>query len=264
MFIILPIIASFFISLLKWSLITPPEFVGIQNYIDLFKDEQFYIVLWNTFYYAVVTTIFGVIIPLFLATILNQKIKGAKFFKTAYFIPFITPMVVAAIVWGWIFDPNFGVMNWLFHSNLKWLYDVNLAMPALILVSVWKNIGYNMVIFLAGLQNIPESLFEASKIDGATGFKQFKHVTLPLLSPTIFFVCLITTISAFQVFDLIFLMTEGGPENATNVLVYWVYKNAFEFFKLGKASAIAYVLFFIIFILSMVQWQLRKKWVYNE
>lgn len=179
-------------------------------------------------------------------------------------MPFITPMIVVAIVWEWIFDPGNGILNWAMNTNLKWLYDTNLAMPALILVSVWKNIGYNMVIFLAGLQAIPQSLYEAAEIDGATGFKKFKNVTFPMLSPTIFFVLVITTISSFQVFDLIYLMTEGGPQNSTTVMVYWMYKNAFEFFKLGKASAIAYVLFFIILILTMIQWQTRKKWVHNE
>ena len=137
-------------------------------------------------------------------------------------------------------------------------------MPVLIIVSVWKNIGYNMIIFLAGLQSIPDSLFEAAEIDGAVGFKKFKNLTFPMLSPTIFFVFIITTISSFQVFDLIYLMTEGGPENSTTVMVYWMYKNAFEFFKIGQASAIAYVLFFIILVFTMIQWITRKKWVYNE
>lgn len=263
-FIILPVLGSFTISLTKWNLIGSPEFVGIDNYMELFRDKEFYLVILNTFYYAVATTIFGIIIPLILAVFLDKGIKGSEFFKSAYFIPFITPMIVVAIVWEWIFDPNNGILNWVLNANIEWLYDPVVAMPALILVSVWKNIGYNMVIFLAGLQAIPESLNEAAKIDGATGLKCFKNVTLPMLSPTIFFVSIITTISSFQVFDLIYLMTEGGPQNSTMVMVYWMYKNAFEYFKLGKASAIAYVLFFIILLLTLVQWKTRKKWVINE
>jgi len=264
-FIIIPIIGSFIISLLKWNLIGTPEFVGFDNYIGLFQDKNFYLVLFNTFYYAVATAIFGIIIPLILALALDKGIKGSGFFKSAYFLPFVTPMIVVALVWEWIFDPGHGILNWILgNKEIAWLYNPQLAMIALIIVSVWKNIGYNMVIFLSGLQAIPESLHEASKIDGATGLKNFFHVTLPLLSPTVFFVLIITTISSFQVFDLIYMMTQGGPQDSTTVMVYWMYKNAFEFFKLGKASAIAYVLFFIILTLTMIQWYTRKKWVLNE
>ena len=260
----LPICASFLISLFDWNLINLPEFVGLDNYKELFKENTFWQILLNTLVYAIATTIFSVIIPLFLAILLNEKIKGANFFKTVYFLPFITPMIVLAVVWAWIFDPNYGVLNFLFQSDFKWLYDTKLAMPALILVSVWKNIGYNMILFLSGLQNIPDDINEAAQIDGATGLTKFIKVTCPLLSPTILFVALVTTISSFQVFDLIFLMTSGGPENSTTVLVYWVYKNAFEFFKIGKASAIAYILFVVIVGISALQWFSRKKWVYNE
>ena len=263
-FIIIPICASLFISFLDWDLISMPKFVGMNNYIELFRDDFFWQILYNTIIYAVITTVFGVIIPLVLAVILNEKIKGANIFKTLYFLPYVTPMIVLAVVWAWIFDPNYGVFNYIFHSDIKWLYDTKTAMIALIFVSVWKNIGYNMILLLAGLQNIPEEVEEAAKIDGATGVKKFLKITCPLLSPTILFVSIITTISSFQVFDLIFLMTQGGPENSTTVLVYWMYKNAFEFFKIGKASAIAYILFGVILLLSMLQWFTRKKWVYNE
>jgi len=265
-FIIIPVLGSFGISLLKWNLISSPRFVGFNNYAELFKDQTFYDVLLNTFYYASVTTIFGIILPLLLAVALDSKIKGSTFFKSAYFIPFITPMIVIAIVWAWIFDPNYGILNWLFGlgTNVTWLYDRHLAMIAIIIVSIWKNIGYNMVIFLAGLQAVPESLNEASEIDGAVGIKRFFLVTLPLLSPTVFFVSVMTVISSFQVFDLVYLMTGGGPENSTMVIVYWLYKNAFEYFKLGTASAIAYVLFMIILVLTLIQWKTRKLWVLNE
>ena len=173
-------------------------------------------------------------------------------------------MIVIAMVWQWIFDPNIGVVNYIFKSNLQWLYDQNLAMAVLIFVSVWKLVGYNMVIFLSGFSTINEQIYEAAKIDGASNKRIFFNITIPLLSPTIFFVLLITTISSFQVFDLIYLMTQGGPENSTNILVYWLYKNAFEFFDIGRASAIAYILFMFILILTIIQWKLRKKWVINE
>lgn len=263
-FIIIPVIFSFGLSFMDWDLLNKARFVGLKNYIDIFTEPLFGKILINTFVYAISTSIFAVIIPLALASILNSKIKGAEFFKTAYFLPFVTPMIVIAIIWQWIFDPNIGILNHILKLNINWLYDVNFAMPALIIVSVWKLIGYNMVIFLSGMSMINQSLFESSKIDGANAFNTFRFITVPLLAPTIFFVVVITCISSFQVFDLIYMMTQGGPLDSTNVLVYAVYKNAFEYFKIGKASAIAYVLFAIILTLTLIQWQLRKKLVYNE
>lgn len=263
-FIVIPVCCSFGLSFAKWDLLSPVEWVGLQNYQDLFKDALFYKILLNTVVFAVSTSVLGVIIPLVLAVILNSKIRGSEFYKTAYFLPFITPMIVIGVIWEWIFDPNIGILNNILHLHINWLYDTHYAMPALIIVSVWKLIGYNMIIFLSSLSAVDNTLFEAAKIDGANQFQTFKNVTVPLLSPTIFFVVIITAISSFQVFDLIYLMTEGGPLDSTNVLVYAIYKNAFEYFNVGKASAIAYVLFMIILVLTLIQWNLRKKLVYNE
>lgn len=263
-FIVIPVIFSFSLSFVNWDLLSPITFAGVNNYKDVLTDKTFLQVLSNTFVFAISTSVFSVIIPLVLACILNSKIRGSNFYKTAYFLPFITPMIVIAIVWQWIFDPNIGLLNQLFHMNIKWLYDARYAMPALIAVSVWKLIGYNMIIFLSGLSAINQEVLEAAKIDGANSWQTFKKVTVPLLSPTIFFVIVITSISSFQVFDLIYIMTEGGPNNSTMVLVYSIYKYAFEFFDVGKASAIAYILFAIIFVLVLFQWKLRKKMVYNE
>lgn len=263
-FIIIPVFCSFGLSFTKWDLLNPIEFVGLQNYKEIFNEPVFFKILINTIVFAISTSIFGVIIPLILAAILNSKIRGSEFFRSAYFLPFITPMIVIGVVWEWIFDPNIGILNSVFHLHINWLYDTNFAMPALIIVSVWKLIGYNMIIFLAALSGISQSLFEAAKIDGAGVIETFKNVTIPMLSPTIFFVIIITAISSFQVFDLIYVMTQGGPLDSTNVLVYSIYKNAFEYFNIGKASAIAYVLFLIILVLTLFQWKFRKKMVYNE
>lgn len=263
-FIIIPVICSFGLSFAKWDLLNPIQFVGLSNYKEIFTDSLFYKILWNTIVFAVSTSVLGVIIPLVLACILNSKIRGSEFYKTAYFLPFITPMIVIGVVWEWIFDPNIGFLNHILHLHINWLYDTHYAMTALIIVSVWKLIGYNMVIFLSALSGISLSMFEAAKIDGASPFQTFKNVTVPLLSPSIFFVVIITAISSLQVFDLIYLMTQGGPFESTNVLVYAIYKNAFEYFNVGKASAIAYVLFIIILVLTLIQWNLRKKLVYNE
>lgn len=263
-FIIIPIFFSFGLSFAKWDLLNPIQFVGLDNYKEIFTEPLFGKILLNTVVFALATSFFGVFIPLILAAIMNSKIRGADFFKTAYFLPFITPMIVIGIVWEWIFDPNIGLLNKVLQVHINWLYDPHWAMPALILVSVWKLIGYNMIIFLSGFSGISNSMFEAAKIDGANPVETFFYVTIPLLSPTIFFVVIITAVSSFQIFDLIYLMTQGGPLDSTNVLVYAIYKNAFEYFNAGKASAIAYVLFVIILVLTLLQWNMRKKLVYNE
>ena len=263
-FIIIPVICSFGLSFAKWDLLHPIAFAGLDNYKQIINDAVFWQILLNTIVFALSTSFFGVIIPLILASIINTGIRGSEFFKTAYFLPFITPMIVFGIVWGWIFDPNIGLLNKIIQLNINWLYDTKFAMPAIIIVSVWKLIGYNMIIFLSTLSSISNNLFEAAKIDGANSFQIFKNITVPLLSPTIFFVVIITAISSFQVFDLIYLMTQGGPFNSTNVLVYSIYQNAFEYFNVGKASALAYILFAIILVLTLFQWKIRKKVVYNE
>lgn len=263
-FIIIPIFFSFGLSFAKWDLLNPIQFVGLDNYKEIFTEPLFGKILLNTVVFALATSFFGVIIPLILAAIMNSKIRGADFFKTAYFLPFITPMIVIGIVWEWIFDPNIGLLNKVLQVHINWLYDPHWAMPALIIVSVWKLIGYNMIIFLSGFSGISNSMLEAAKIDGANVAETFFYVTIPLLSPTIFFVVIITAVSSFQIFDLIYLMTQGGPLDSTNVLVYSIYKNAFEYFNAGKASAIAYVLFVIILVLTLLQWNMRKKLVYNE
>ncbi len=263
-FIIIPVISSFGLSFCSWDLLNPIDWIGLKNYTDILSNGLFYKILLNTLVFALSTSILGVIIPLILASILNSKIRGSEFFKCAYFLPFITPMVVIGIIWTWIFDPEIGLLNNVLHIHINWLYDSQFAMPALIIVSVWKLIGYNMIIFLSSMSAISNSMYEAAKIDGANAYQTFMNVTMPLLSPTIFFVIIITAISSFQVFDLIYLMTEGGPFDSTNVLVYDIYKNAFEYFNVGKASAIAYILFLIILVLTLVQWNLRKKLVYNE
>ena len=215
-------------------------------------------ILVNTLVYAVSVTFFAVIIPLILASVLHSKIKGKEWFKTIYFIPFITPAVVIAIVWSWIFDPNIGLVNSVFKTHLEWLFDTHLAMPVLIFVSVWKLIGYNIILFLTGFTTIPSNLYEASKIDGASAKDTFFNITLPLLKPTTYFVTLVTAISSFQVFDLIYVMTSGGPKGSTDVIVYSIYKYAFEYFDVGKSCALAYILFIVIFILTLIQRKVAK------
>lgn len=264
MFIIIPILASFSLSFTNWNLLSKPVFVGIFNYKELLSSSEFWQILSNTIIFGLATTVLGTLIPLVLASVLNNKIRGTEAYKTIYFLPFITPMIVIAMVWEWIFNPTTGLLNYFLKTNIEWLQNPKTAMIAIIIVSVWKLIGYNLIIFISGFSSISNSLYEAAKIDGASEYRIFKDITIPLLSPTIFFVLLITTISSFQVFDLIYLMTQGGPENSTNVLVYWLYRNAFEYFNVGKASAIAYILLIFIVILTSLQWKARKIWVMNE
>ncbi|MCM1004161.1 MAG: sugar ABC transporter permease [Candidatus Gastranaerophilales bacterium] len=252
-FIVIPIFCSFGLSFTEWDLLNEIKFVGLENYKAVFTEPVFFQILINTLVYAICTTIFAVAIPLVIASILNTKLRGAEWFKTIYFIPFITPAVVIAIVWGWIFDPNIGAINTLFHTHLNWLFDTRLAMPVLIFVSVWKLIGYNVVLFLTGFSTINQNVYEAAKIDGAGEKETFFKITLPLLKPTTYFVTLVTAISSFQIFDLIYVMTEGGPKDATNVIVYSIYKYAFEYFDIGKSCALAYILFIVIFVLTLLQ-----------
>lgn len=257
-FIIIPIFCSFALSFTEWDLLNEIKFIGLNNYKAVLTEPVFRQILINTLVYAISVTAFAVVVPLIIADIINSKIKGAEWFKTIYFIPFITPAVVVAIVWSWIFDPNIGGINLLFKTHLEWLFDTKLAMPVLIFVSVWKLIGYNVVLFLTGFTTIPSNLYEAAKIDGAGWSKCFWNITLPLLKPTTYFVTLVTAISSFQVFDLIYVMTAGGPKDSTNVIVYSIYKYAFEYFDIGKACALAYILFVVIFILALLQRLIKK------
>ena len=257
-FILIPIFCSFALSFTQWDLLGEIKFVGLENYRSVLSETEFLQILINTLVYALSTTFFAVIIPLFIASILNSKIKGSEVFKTIYFLPFITPAIVIAIVWSWIFDPNIGLVNNLFNTHLTWLFDKHLAMPVLIFVSVWKLIGYNVVLFLTGFSTINPNIYESAKIDGAGSREIFREITVPLLKPTIYFVTLVTAISSFQVFDLIYVMTSGGPENSTNVIVYSIYKYAFEYFDIGKSCALAYILFVIILTLAILQRKLAK------
>lgn len=264
-FILWPVIASLGLSFTSWDLLTPINFIGLGNYHSLISDQVFWKVFWNTIYFTVGTVPLGIIISLFLAMALNQKIKGVKIFRAAYFLPVISSTVAVAVVWQWLYNPQFGLLNYLLSlfgiNGPNWLTSKTWAMPAVIITSIWKNLGFNMLLFLAGLQGIPETFYEAAKIDGAGWWASFKNITLPLLSPTTFFVVVMSIISSFQVFDQIYIMTEGGPARSTSVLVHYLYQNAFQYFKMGYASAIAYILFFLVFIITMIQLKRSKDWV---
>ncbi|MCG8514744.1 MAG: sugar ABC transporter permease [Halanaerobiales bacterium] len=265
LFILIPILASFGLSFTQWDLLGDISWVGLGNYTELLSDKIFIQVFWNTLYYSVGTVPLGIAIALLLAIALNQKIRGVKFYRGAYFLPVVSSTVAVAVVWQWIYNPEFGLLNYVLSllgiDGPSWLTSTVWAMPAIIITSIWKGLGYNMLLFLAGLQGIPKTYYEAAEIDGANWFNKFWKITLPLLSPTTFFVVIMSVISSFQVFDIIYVMTEGGPGRSTSVLVHYLYQNAFQYFRMGYASAIAYILFFLVFILTLIQLKRQKNWV---
>ena len=264
-FIFWPLIASFGLSFTSWDLLTPIKWVGLENYKTLISDQVFWKVLWNTIYFTVGNVPVGIILSLFLAIALNQKIKGITIFRAVYFLPVISSTVAVAIVWQWLYNPQFGLLNYLLSlvgiDGPNWLSSTTWAMPAVIITSIWRGLGFNMLLFLAGLQGIPETYYEAAKIDGANWWVLFKNITIPLLSPTTFFVVVISIINSFQVFDQIYIMTAGGPARSTSVLVHYLYQNAFQYFKMGYASAIGYVLFFLVFTVILIQLKRSKNWL---
>jgi multiple sugar transport system permease protein len=265
----LPVLATLAISTLDWDMIRRPTFVGAENYQKLLlEDATFRRVLTNTAYYVLGTVPTGIVLSLLLALAMNSSIRGITFFRAIFFIPVITSAVAVAMIWRWLFNSDYGLINvGLFALGLNgipWLSSSAWAMPAVIIMATWKHVGYNMVIYLAGLQGIPPTLHEAASIDGASALQRFRHITLPLLAPTTFFILVISMISSFQVFDLAFILTGGGPGIATNTIVMYVYNQAFQFFHMGYAAAVAWVLFAIIFLITAAQWQVQRRWVHYE
>jgi len=266
-FTAIPVISAFFISFTQWNLFNEVTWVGLGNYLELAKDEIFAKVLGNTAYFVLASVPVQIVLALLCALVLNRGIKGQTFFRVVYFLPVVTSTIAAALVWAWLFNSNFGLINaglsLVGVTDLpKWMGSTRWAMPAIIIVSIWQNLGYAMVLFLAGLQNIGKDVHDAAALDGATGWDRFWHITLPLLSPTTFFVLVISIIGSFQVFELVLVMTKAGPANATNTLVYYIYQNGFQFYQMGYASAAAMVLFLIVLAFTLVQYRLQRRWVH--
>lgn len=267
-FFFLPVLAALIISFTDFDIYTlgnfsSLRFIGFDNYIKLFKDDLFWTALVNTFYFVVVAGPLSISVSLITALLVNSKLTMFKpIFRLTYFLPVVTTLVAIAIVWRFIYHPNFGILNFflgLFGIHpIDWLGDPIWAMPSIILLAVWKNFGYNMIIFIAGLQNIPEELYEAADIEGATGFQKFIHITLPMLAPTTLFVSVITMIGYFQLFAEPYVMTQGGPLNKTLSIVQYMYQEGFRWWNMGYSAAIAFVLFFIIFIGALIQFRIQK------
>lgn len=262
MFMLIPMVATFVLSFTQYNMLNPAKFIGFDNYINMAKDPIVRQVTINTLLYTLITVPIGMVISLLLAVMLDQKIPFRRFFRAAFFLPSITSMVVVAIVWQWIYNPDFGLLNYFLSligiQGPKWLLDGRTSLLSLAIVGIWKSAGYNMIIFLSGLQGISTSYYEASKLDGANSFAQFRYITLPLLKPTTFFIFVMSVISSFQVFDQVMLMTQGGPGRTSSVLVHYLYQNAFQYFKLGYACSMAYLLFFIIMIITIFNMRMEK------
>ena len=265
-FVFIPVIFSFVLSVMKWDgSRAPMEFVGLSNFVQIFNDRIFVQSFIHTIQYALLTVLPTLVLSLLLAVLLNHKLKGIAVFRTALYFPYIASIVAVGAVWNMLFQPDFGPINEFLRfigisKPPRWVVDVKWAMVAISIVSVWKYMGYYMIVYLAALQGISGSLYEAAGIDGANGFQKLRYITIPMLTPTTFFVLIMLTIQCFKVFDLLYVMTGGGPGNATKTLVNYIYEKAFTSWEFGPASAGALVLFSVVLVVTLIQFAGEKKW----
>lgn len=260
-----PILTSLGLTVFEWDLLTPPEFVGAGNIHRLLTDRDFWAALGHTIYFIVGYIPLVMLLGLTVALALNRRLRGVVVFRATFFFPVVSAWVAVALLWKWIFNPRYGPLNYLLDvigvAGPAWLFDPSWAMPAIILTSVWKDIGFVMIMFLAGLQAIPEEYYEAAALDGASDWRKLIDITLPLLTPTGFFALVISLINSFQVFDQVWVMTGGGPAGATSVLVELIVKNAFSYSRMGYASTVSWALFVLVFSVTVVQFRLQNRWV---
>jgi ABC-type sugar transport system permease subunit len=256
-FTLLPVLAAFVIGFLNWDLLTPPTWAGFKNYTALFQDEVFLISLRNTVMWVVYYVPASIVLSLILALAMNMPLRGITAFRAMLYIPVISPLLAVALLFVWLFNPDFGLINFVLSKigvpPIGWLTDEHLALPSIAIMAVWKNAGWNMLIFLAALQGIPRHLYEAADLDGATKWQKFRNVTFPLLAPATFFIVIMSFIGAFQVFGEIYIMTNGGPGYSTHTLAYYLWSNAFKFNKMGYAGAISMVMFLLILLVTVLQ-----------
>ncbi|RFT94310.1 sugar ABC transporter permease [Paenibacillus jamilae] len=264
-FSLLPLLYAFYLSFVNWDGFGVPLFIGLDNFKGQLSDPDFWKALINTVYYMVLVIPVGIVLALLVAIVLN-KVKGREIYRLFFFMPVVTSSVSVGVIWMWILNGEFGILNHLLRAigiaGPMWLTDTHWVIPSIALLSIWLGLGYNMVIFLAGLQGISKSYYEAAEIDGASKFQQLRYITLPLLSPTTFFVTIMMVISSFQVFDQAFVMTNGGPAKASYTLVYHIYDQAFIDFTMGESAAAAMILFVIILIFTLLQFKMQKRWVH--
>jgi multiple sugar transport system permease protein len=262
-----PMIYSAYLVFTKWELLTPPRWIGLANFRFLLLDKTFRTAMWNTTLYTVLSVPLQLAVALGVALLLNLDIRGKNWYRAIIFLPSQTPIVASALLWFFIYSPTYGLANVLMDvlglPQQRWLWDVNLVKPALIVMAVWS-FGGAMIIFLAGLQNVPQSLYEAAEIDGAGTTAKFWNITIPMISPTIFFNLVIGLIGAFQVFTPVFVMTRGGPGTSSMMIGMLIYRHGFEQFNMGYASLLAWVLFVVVMILTLIQFLVARRWVHYE
>lgn len=263
-FRLIPIVSSLYLGFTEWNLLRDPVFIGLENFKELFADPDFYLIISNTIKLTIWYVIGSMVVGLLLAILINNKIKGIKFFRAAIYMPVITSSVAVGIVWCWILGPKFGLVDIILSKfgiqAPYWISDTKYALGTVTFVQVWKMAGYYMILFLAGLQSISNEVIEASIVDGASSSQRLFKITIPMLAPTTFFVLTVAIMDAFKNFELIHAMTHGGPKNATNTLVYDVYLNAFTYYRVGYAEAIAYVLLALVGGLTILNFIIKKKW----
>jgi multiple sugar transport system permease protein len=257
---------AFYLSFHEWNILEPAKpFVGLDNYTRLFEDRRFREAIVNTLYYTAVSVPVTIFLGLAVALMLNTTIRARGMFRTFFYLPVVTPLVIASIIWKWVYNGDFGLLNYyllklnLIDEPLLWLADPNLAMPSVIITSVWKGVGFAMVVYLAGLQSIPEDYYDAARIDGASGWQRLKDITFPLLSPTTLFLFVISILGSFQVFTQIFIMTNGGPLGKTRTIVWYIYTTAFKDYNMGYAAAMAFALFAMMLVFTLIQFRFLRR-----
>jgi len=293
-FTLVPVFFAALISFYDWDLLREPIWISLQNYRDLLgwsvqndnggaavrgaslfgtlrglepNDILFWRYLGNTIFFMIGIP-FNIVLSLMVAMLVNQKLRGMIFFRTVFFLPVVASLIACSILWRWIYNPEFGILNYALNAlrvpTFRWLSDPNLVKPAIIAMQIWKGFGYNMLLYLAGLQGIPERYYDAAAVDGARWFQRFWHITLPMLSATTFFIVIMSVIQGFQVFGAVYIMTKGGPSGASTPLVYYIYSYGFQWFRMGYASAIAWVLFILTATFTWIQWRYGERKVYYE
>jgi multiple sugar transport system permease protein len=266
-FTFLPVFFSLYMSMTDWNILSKPNFIGFENYTRILSDPVARQTFFNTFYFTCLSVPINVILTLFLASLMNQKIRHISFFRTAFYLPVISASVAVSLMFMWLMANN-GLINQFISvlglAPVRWLTDPKIALNSVIGVTIWKGLGLNMIIFLAALQDVPHELIEAASIDGANRFQQFIRITIPMISPVIFFVTITSIIGSFQSFDLVYNMTHGGPGHATTLIGYYIWKQAFDYLNMGYGAALAYVVFVVILVFTIIQWILRKRWVFSE
>lgn len=268
-FVLIPIFQSFFYSFTNWNGVQPPQWTGFANFKDLLTDKMFHREMKNTFVYVITTVPISLALSLIIANLLNSKIRGRTIFRVIYFLPNVTMSAVVALIWSLMFNSQYGmineVINKFFSIRPMWLTDPKLIMTVVVVITIWQTMGYNILILMAGLQNVPQQYYEACELDGAGPINKFFHVTVPLVSPTVFYLSITSVINAFNAYDLVhmFSSTGAGPiRDSIRTMVYGIYESGFVYFNMGYASAKAIILFAIILVITLIQFSAQKKWVH--